>query len=97
MSIGALPEEIGFTERSGPPPVLPIAAFLHLGSVIFGWIKQFETRTVDKTIARLNVERFRKQLANETDETRRKVILRLLADEEAKLAAFKPPQKSRDG
>ena len=52
---------------------------------------------MDRTVARLNIEHFRNQLAKETDENTRKVILRLLAEEEAKLAAFKPPQKSRDG
>ena len=52
---------------------------------------------MDRTVARLNIEHFRKQLAKETDETKRKVILRLLAEEEAKLATFKLPQKSRDG
>jgi hypothetical protein len=51
---------------------------------------------VDKTVARLNIEHFRKQLAKAADETKRKVILRLLAEEEAKLATFKPPQTSQD-
>jgi hypothetical protein len=41
---------------------------------------------VDKTIARLNIEHFRKRLAVETDETTRQTLLRLLAEEEAKLA-----------
>lgn len=41
---------------------------------------------MDKTIARLNIEHFRKRLAAETDETRRQTLLRLLAEEEAKLA-----------
>ena len=40
---------------------------------------------MDKTIARLNIEHFRKRLATETDETTRQMLLRLLADEEAKL------------
>jgi hypothetical protein len=52
---------------------------------------------VDRTVARLNVDRFRKQLAKEKDGTKRKVILRLLAVEEEKLATFKSPQKRRDG
>jgi len=42
---------------------------------------------MDKMVARLNIEHFRKQLAAETDETRRQMLLRLLAEEEAKLAA----------
>ena len=40
---------------------------------------------MDKTIARLNIEHFRKRFAAETDETTRVTLLRLLAEEEAKL------------
>jgi hypothetical protein len=43
---------------------------------------------MDKTIARLNIEHFRKRLAGETDETTRQTLLRLLAEEEAKLASL---------
>jgi hypothetical protein len=43
--------------------------------------------SVDRTIARLNIEHFRKRLAEETDEKTRRMILRLLTEEEAKLAA----------
>lgn len=43
---------------------------------------------MDKAIAGLNVEHYRKLLANEVDETRRNTVLRLLAEEEAKLAAL---------
>jgi hypothetical protein len=42
---------------------------------------------MDKAVARLNIEHFRKQLATETDETKRQMLLRLLAEEEAKLSA----------
>jgi hypothetical protein len=51
----------------------------------------------DKTVAHLNVEYFRKLLRSETDETKRQTILRLLAEEEAKLgsAMKKPPQKEQ--
>lgn len=42
--------------------------------------------SMDKTIARLNIERFRKKLVEESDETRRQTLLCLLAEEEAKLA-----------
>jgi hypothetical protein len=50
---------------------------------------------VDRTVARLNIEHYRKQLARETDETRRQTIMRLLEEEEAKLAALqKPPQRT---
>ena len=41
---------------------------------------------VDKLVAQLNIEHFRKQLATETDELKRQTILCLLAEEEAKLA-----------
>jgi hypothetical protein len=41
---------------------------------------------MDKAIARLNIEHFRKRLSAETDETKRQTLLRLLAEEEAKLA-----------
>ncbi len=43
---------------------------------------------MDRTVARLNIEHFRKQLAGEKDEARRQMLLRLLAEEEAKLAAI---------
>ena len=43
---------------------------------------------MDKYIARLNIEHYRKQLATEQDETKREQIARLLAEEEAKLAAL---------
>ena len=38
------------------------------------------------TIARLNIEHFRKKLSDEADETTRQLLLRLLAEEETKLA-----------
>jgi hypothetical protein len=54
-----------------------------------------EDSPVDRTVARLNIEHYRKQLARETDETRRQMILRLLDEEEAKLAAMPaPPQRA---
>jgi hypothetical protein len=40
---------------------------------------------MDRSVARLNIEHYRKLLAQETDETRRQTIMRLLAEEEAKL------------
>jgi hypothetical protein len=43
---------------------------------------------MDKTVARLNIEHYRKLLAIETDETRRQMIVRLLAEEEAKLSGL---------
>jgi hypothetical protein len=41
---------------------------------------------MDRTVARYNIEHYRRLLAKETDESRRQMLLRLLADEEAKLA-----------
>jgi len=43
---------------------------------------------MDRTVARLNIEHFRKQLATETDEVRRRTLVQLLAEEEAKLASL---------
>jgi hypothetical protein len=47
----------------------------------------------DEAIARLNIEHFRKLLSTETDETKRQTILRMLAEEEAKLAALRKNEK----
>jgi hypothetical protein len=43
---------------------------------------------MDKTVARLNVEHFRKQLTEECDDAKRATLMRLLAEEEEKLAAL---------
>jgi hypothetical protein len=48
---------------------------------------------VDRNIARLNIEHFRRLLATETDKAKRTMILRLLAQEEAKLTALDNPPK----
>jgi hypothetical protein len=48
---------------------------------------------VDEYIARLNIQHFRDLLAKEKDEAKRRTILRLLAEEEAKLAAFEARPK----
>jgi len=50
---------------------------------------------MDKTIARLNIDHFRKRLVTETDATTRQTLLRLLAEEEAKLAAMEGPLGDR--
>ena len=47
---------------------------------------------MDRMIARLNIEHFLRKLAEETDPAKRQVILRLLADEETKLAAIEAAQ-----
>lgn len=50
---------------------------------------------MDRAVARLNIEHYRRLLARETDETRRQTILRLLAEEEAKLADHAPKEKRK--
>ena len=50
---------------------------------------------MDRTVARLNIEHYRKKLAEETDPDRRATLLRLIAEEEAKLIAAER-QKSSD-
>ena len=50
---------------------------------------------MDRSVARLNVEHYRRLLANETDESRRQTLTRLLAEEEAKLAKPGPKQEKR--
>jgi hypothetical protein len=49
---------------------------------------------MDKTVARLNIEHYRKLLATEVDETKRQTLQRLLQEEEAKL---KPAQGLNQG
>ncbi len=41
---------------------------------------------MDRTVARLNIEHFQTLLKTETDPSKRQTLLRLLADEEVKLA-----------
>ena len=50
---------------------------------------------MDRTVARLNIEHFRRLLAKETDETRRQILIRLLAEEEAKAADPSPTERKR--
>jgi len=49
---------------------------------------------MQENIARLNVAHFRVKLATEQDEAKHQILCRLLAEEEAKLAALK---KNRGG
>ncbi len=44
---------------------------------------------MDRTVARLNIEHYRKLLDEEVDQAKRQIILRLLAEEEAKLVSLK--------
>jgi hypothetical protein len=53
---------------------------------------------MDRTVAHLNIEYFRKLLAEEMAETKLQTIRGLLAEEEAKLAVVsKPPETKRPG
>lgn len=45
-------------------------------------------RSMDETIAKLNIKHFRKLLAEETDESKRQTLRKLIAEEEAKLASL---------
>ena len=52
---------------------------------------------IDRTVASLNIEHYRRLLSEEQDEAKRRVIHRLLAEEEARLAALdKPPEAPDD-
>jgi len=42
---------------------------------------------MDAEIARLNIDHFRKLLANEKEETKQRTLLKLIAEEELRLAA----------
>lgn len=48
---------------------------------------------MDKNIARLNIEFLRKKLATETDDAKRRVIIGLIAEEEAKVLALQTQPK----
>jgi hypothetical protein len=53
---------------------------------------------MNRIVTRLNIEHFRKLLAEPMDEAKRQTILRLLAEEEAKLAALTdPPREGKLG
>lgn len=46
---------------------------------------------MDKTIAQLNIAHYRQKLTTEQNASKRQMLLRLLAEEEAKLAALNDP------
>ena len=50
-----------------------------------------------RTVARLNIEHFRKLLSQEKDEAKRQTILRLLAEEEVKLASLSNAPEKKSG
>ncbi len=45
---------------------------------------------MDRSVAHLNVERYRRLLMEESDEAKRLILTRLLAEEEAKLRGATP-------
>lgn len=50
--------------------------------------------SLERTVARLNIERYRQLLTREADEAKRRMLTALLAEEEAKLEALnaaRPP------
>ena len=51
---------------------------------------------MDRAVARLNIEHYRRLLETEADETKRQTIRRLLAEEEAKLAALDDPPEEKE-
>lgn len=50
---------------------------------------------MDRTVAHLNIDHYRRLLEKETDEQRRQMLLRLLAEEEAKLGDNAPKDRKR--
>jgi hypothetical protein len=48
---------------------------------------------MDKVVANLNIEHYKKLLASETDATKREAIARLLAEEKEKLAKIPEERK----
>jgi hypothetical protein len=52
-------------------------------------------RSMDSLVAHLNIEHYRKALANEFDETKRQVLIRLIDAEELKLAQL-PQTEDRE-
>jgi hypothetical protein len=69
-----------------PGPFLPVLP----ADIVSGTARAAGThqqrQAMDKTVADLNIEHFKKLLAAETDPVKRQTIERLLAEEEAKLA-----------
>jgi len=50
---------------------------------------------MDRAVAHMNIEHYRRLLVSETDEARRQTILHLLAEEEAKRADLQSAKKKR--
>jgi hypothetical protein len=57
---------------------------------------ELPVQSFNSFVAKANIEHYRRKLAQETDETKRQTLARLLAEEEAKLASLMDnPQKRR--
>jgi hypothetical protein len=55
---------------------------------------------MDRFVAKANIEHYRRKLATETDDAKRQLLARLLAEEEAKLASLghaPSEQRAQDG
>lgn len=63
--------------------------------ILGGIERSNQVASVDRTVAQLNIEHYRRLLAKETDENRLLVLQRLLAEEEAKLRDLTPPASKR--
>jgi hypothetical protein len=50
---------------------------------------------MDRAVARLNIEHFKKKLAEESDEAKRQTLRQLIAEEEAKLQALSLKDEER--
>ena len=69
----------------------------HSSQGLIGWATVAGEILMDRTVARLNIEHFRKLLSQEKDEAKRQTILRLLAEEEAKLASLSNAPEKKSG
>ena len=60
-----------------------------------GGVSRVKGSAMDKTVACLNIEHYRRLLEKESDEKRRQLLLRLLAEEETKLADAGTPNERK--
>jgi hypothetical protein len=82
--------------RRGRPHGTLSAVYLSLPAKSLYSARKYQgERAMDRSVARINIEHFRRLLAKETDEARRQILLRLLAEEEAKIAEAKPKERKR--
>jgi hypothetical protein len=84
VAIGITPDKWQHNPKSKGQE--PLSSLLSLCQKKPSSSERKQRRAMDKTVADLNIEHFRKLLAVETDPAKRQTIERLLAEEEAKLA-----------